>query len=29
MFDKTFEESRDDTADEYESDSIGGDNAWN
>ena len=27
MIDKTFEESGDDTADEYESDNIGGDNA--
>ena len=29
MIDKTFEESGDDTADEYESDNIGGDNASN
>ena len=29
MIDKTFEESGDDTADEYESDTVNGDNAWN
>ena len=28
MIDKTFDESVDDTADEYESDNIGGDNAF-
>ena len=28
MIDKDFEESGDDTADEYESDNISNDNAW-
>ena len=28
MIDKDFEESGDNTADEYESDNIGDDNAW-